>query len=261
MAGAEPPPGGKILKSFAALPHSDEAAAEWADSQIAENGRAATADTIAQWLVDDPALLEQAFLIRQIGSRVEPEFSESVLSRIEAADSSLTRGGLLQLLRNTAPENAPRIGRFLTDERPGEDFRERLPNAPKLSEAIGDGTEPFRVCDLAFNVISEITAPADGQAERMTRSEEMIQRDAQIRELETTLVPGRAGMSKRRDRDGYCKSGELMAQAEAKKRQMKQWALGGWAATLLAVGTIVTMRWKKRRLRRRYWLDRTIELP
>lgn len=160
---------------------------EWAAAQGREDG----ASFLSALAAEDPAVSEHAALIRVFGKRIEPEFSQSVLGRISSTDRSVTRGGLLQLLRDTKPENAPLIAKFLTDERPGEDLEERSKTTPKVRESIASGAVPFRVCDIAFNLLQEITATDRTKVRLLSRSESIEARNERIDGLLGADAPAR----------------------------------------------------------------------
>lgn len=156
---------------------------KFADEWIKTTGdKRASAQSLAGIIADKPALIDHANLIRTIGKRVEPEFTQSVLAKIEATADPLARGGLLQLLRDAPPNIAPSIEKWLSDTRLGEDLVEQSKRAPKLREAIANGAVAFRVCDIAFNVMQEVVAANDAGAPRLTRSQSIVARDGLIRQ-------------------------------------------------------------------------------
>lgn len=169
------------LDSLRSKPSADveKFADEWA-AAAGDHRTAATA--LASIIADKPALVEHASLIRTIGKRVEPEFTQSVLKKIEATGEPLVRGGLLQLLRGSPPNTAAEIEKWLSDERPGEDLVEQSKRAPKLREAMANGAVAFRVCDIVFNVMQELSAASEPKAPRLARSQSIEERDALIAE-------------------------------------------------------------------------------
>ena len=203
MASGQPALDAATLQSLRTLPASEveKYTKEWVDSQVAERGRDQTAEVLAQMVVVDPAMARQAFLIRGFGKSLEPEFSESILRLTNVTNDPLVRGGLLQLLRDTAPENAPEIARFLTDLRPGEDLVEQSKTEPKLRESIASGAVPLRVCDMAFNVILEITATDETKVQLLTRSQSIDSRNVRIDDFLGVVAPSRTRPVKRQSTD------------------------------------------------------------
>jgi hypothetical protein len=110
-------------------------------------------------------------LLRRFGARIEPEFSLSVLSKIEASDAPATKGRLLYLLRDTEPKQIDAVEKWLADPRPAEELTKR---------AAANGAVPFRVCDIAYNVLQEVRASDKATVQLLTRSETLDARDHRI---------------------------------------------------------------------------------
>lgn len=172
-----------VLRSLRAKPEAEIelAVKEWAAQQIALHGRAQTAAFLAALVVKSPALADDSPSIRRFGKQVQPEFTEAVLNEINRTENPLTRGDLLQLLRTSSPDCLPSLAAWLHDPRPAEDLQEKSKRNPKIREAIADGAIPFRVCDVTFNVMQEIQSPQDPKTQRLTRSQSLESRDAQIK--------------------------------------------------------------------------------
>jgi hypothetical protein len=184
-AFAQMPLNEQTLDSLRSKPSVD--IEKFADDWVASTGDQRTVATaLAAIIADKPALIDHANLIRTIGKRVEPEFTQSVLAKIEVTADPLARGGLLQLLRGAPPNTAASIEKWLSDTRPGEDLVEQSKRAPKLREAIANGAVAFRVCDIVFNVMEELRATNDPGAIRLTRSQSIEARDGHIRRARGT---------------------------------------------------------------------------
>jgi hypothetical protein len=153
---------------------------DWVNTEVEKWGRVATSAKLAAIVAENPQLKTYDRLIRKIGRRVEPEFTQAVLAQIDLASDPLVRGGLLQLLRDAAPETAASIAKMLSDTRPGEDLVAESKRLPKLRESIANGAEAFRVCDIAFNLMHEIGAAKNTKALKLTRSQSIEARDRQI---------------------------------------------------------------------------------
>lgn len=162
---------------------SDEAeqfADIWVNTEVSKSDRVATATTLATIVAENPEFKTYDRLIRMLGRRVEPEFTRSVLAKIESASDPLARGGLLHLLREATPATADAIANWLSDTRPGEDLVEESKKLPKLRESMANGAVAFRVCDIAFNVMQEVRATNGARARKLTRSQSIEARDGHI---------------------------------------------------------------------------------
>jgi hypothetical protein len=177
-----------ILKSLGAKSSGEEVrfADEWAASNINAKGREQSASDLVGITADGGLLSDHARLIRLLGKRIDPEFTNVVLKTISSTNDPLARGGLLQLLREADPNTAASLEKWLSDERPGEDLVEQSKRAPKLREAIANGAVAFRVCDIVFNVMQELRGPNDPSALRLTRSQSIEARDEIIRQVRGT---------------------------------------------------------------------------
>lgn len=179
------------LNALAAKPsvHIDNFVNQWASSRMASQGRNAVAAELSQLAIKNQNTFDHASLIRKFGKLVEPEFTLSVLSNIESTDVPATRSRLLQLLWESDPKHAEAIAKWLNDRRFAEDLKELAKKNPKLNESIANGAIPFRVCDIAFNVMQEIKATADSRTQRFTRSESLEARDARIEKSQGASSP------------------------------------------------------------------------
>ena len=78
--------------------------------------------------------------------------------------------------------NAGAISMCILDKRFAENLDEMAMKNPKLKESIANGATPFRVCDVAYNVMQEIRAFDNPNAPRLTRSQSIEARDGLIRQ-------------------------------------------------------------------------------
>jgi len=154
--------------------------ADWASSQIAALGRNGAASALTQLVSDNAETSEHIALLRRFGARIEPEFSLSVLSKIEASDAPTTKGRLLYLLRDTDPKRTDDIEKWLADVRPAEELTNR---------SAANGAAPFRVCDIAYNVLQEVRASDKTAVQLLTRSETTEARDVRIAQTRKQPAP------------------------------------------------------------------------
>ena len=71
-------------------------------------------------------------------------------------------------MRDAAPKDASAIAKLLSDVRPAEELS-------KL--AIAEGSIPFRVCDVAYNVLQEVRAADKSATKLLVRSSSIEERD------------------------------------------------------------------------------------
>jgi len=167
------------LGAFSAKPSAQKEMAikEWVESRTAAGSRSAVADELTKLVVEKPDIFDHAILLRRMGALVEPEFSMSVLHQIDNTDAPDLKSRLLQLLWESSPKNAGAISKCLVDKRFAENLEEMANKNPKLKESIANGAIPFRVCDIAYNVIQEIRTASNASALRLSRSQSIEARD------------------------------------------------------------------------------------
>lgn len=125
----------------------DPSAKDWAASLVATYGRQGAINTLVEFVVDNTANVHQLYVIRQLGSQLQPEFNVVILNKLDGVESPFGKGRLLLLLRNAPREQVAAISRQLSDVRTAEKI---------TGEGVGYGGIPLRVCDVAYNVIQEI---------------------------------------------------------------------------------------------------------
>lgn len=171
----------KFLHTHRKPTEPDTIAEDFAADVTARYGRDGAARLIALVARDRVRYIgSELYAARMVGRELEPEFTRAVFQTLDEARFSLEVGRLLILLRDARPEDAQGIAQWLSDTRPGDE--PDLKN-PKVRE--GGGT-PYRVCDIACNVMNEI------QVADRSRGSWPISRRTSIAEREEIIVPLRA---------------------------------------------------------------------
>jgi hypothetical protein len=150
------------------LAFEGEFATEWLHSHLASDGRDGAATALVRYVSEYPANTSQIGIVRNIGNKIEPEFTTAVLTNMRETTPPLVTGRLLHLLRNATPTYVTAIAKFLSDIRPAEELS-------KLATA--DGATPFRVCDVAYNVLQEVRAADKSTTKLLVRSSSIEERD------------------------------------------------------------------------------------
>jgi hypothetical protein len=161
------------------FPQQDETQ-KIATSLISKHGRHAAASMIVDFARAQTADRSQLYAARLIGGCIQPEFQTSVVSALSMNGEAQSAGRLLLLLRLADIGVVPSVLELLHDKRIAEQLSDR-------SEA--EGASPFRVCDVAHNVIQEIRAMDKSQALSLTRDSDLTKRDHFIAKLYAELVP------------------------------------------------------------------------
>ena len=132
-----------------------------------------TAAKIVSVVARERALnVDLLYAARLVGNALQPEFSRAVFQTLEETGYSLAAGRVLSLLRNAPPEDAKGVARWLSDTRPG---KERPPIGREFH-----GT-PYRVCDIAYNVLLEIqTTDKSSDIQLILPSQNIAEREAII---------------------------------------------------------------------------------
>ncbi len=136
---------------------------------------------IAELAYSRPIDINGLYALRMIGSHAKPEFESAIAVRLGGTQDPLALGRLILLLRNAKPPVDVSLLPLLDDKRAAE----------KLSEndmgKRAHGGIPFRVCDIAYNVIQEIKA----SNESVGRTSSPEARDAAIAHVKPpTASPG-----------------------------------------------------------------------
>ena len=158
------------------LAFEEEFVNEWLQSHLASEGRRATVVSLVEYVSNHPADTSQIGIVRNIGKKIGSEFISAVLDTLQINDQPFAKGRLLNLLRDAAPKDASVIAKLLSDGRPAEELS-------KLATA--EGSVPFRVCDVAYNVLQEVGAADKTTTKLLVRSSSIEERDelvAPIRE-------------------------------------------------------------------------------
>jgi len=153
------------------LAFEGEFATEWLHSHLASDGRDGAATALVRYVYEYPANTSQIGIVRNIGNKIEPEFTTAVLTNMRETTPPLVTGRLLHLLRNATPTYVTAIAKFLSDIRPAEELS-------KLATA--DGATPFRVCDVAYNVLQEVRAADKSTTKLLVRSSSIEERDERV---------------------------------------------------------------------------------
>ena len=134
-------------------------------------GRETASKMICSVVRDRAVNVDELYAARLVGNSFQPEFSRAVFQALHDTGYSLAVARLLTLLRDAPPEDAKGIALWLSDARPAEDLTRRG------REVRG---APFRVCDIAYNVLQEIQATDKSQIQLITHSLSIAQREALI---------------------------------------------------------------------------------
>ncbi len=168
----------KSLPDMTLAPHFEvnKLAAAWAASLVTAHGKQGAAMTLVTYASVNPLTVDQLYSIRKVGAELQPEFGSAVLDTLQSNNQPFARGRLLNLLRDATVKDALVIAELLSDVRPAEELS-------KLAKA--DGATPFRVCDVAYNVLQEVRAADKSTTKLLARSSSIEERDelvASVRE-------------------------------------------------------------------------------
>lgn len=155
------------------LVHRDEFASEWSERLLHSLGRSDAALSLVRCATDNALNVDQLGVVRQIGSHLQPDFADVVLKALERDQRAFAKGRLISLLRRTPLEQVTALGSHLSDRREGEELSKR---------SIGNGATPFRVCDIAFNVLQELRKTEGNTPPSLVRSMSFEDRDLFITE-------------------------------------------------------------------------------
>jgi len=160
----------KSLPDMTSAPHFevDKLAAAWAASLVTAHSKQGAAMTLVAYASVNPLTVDQLYSIRKVGTELQPEFGSAVLDTLQSNNEPFARGRLLNLLRDATPKDTSVIAKLLSDVRPAEELS-------KLATA--DGATPFRVCDVAYNVLQEVRAADKSTTKLLVRSSSIEERD------------------------------------------------------------------------------------
>jgi hypothetical protein len=128
---------------------------------------------IAELAHSRPIDINGLYALRMIGSHARSEFETAVTSRLKGNQDPVALGRLALLLRNAKPPLDVSLLHLLNDKRAAETL-----DGDDMGKRAHGGS-PFRVCDIAYNVIQEIRA----SNESVDRSSPPDVRDSSIANL------------------------------------------------------------------------------
>lgn len=178
----------KFLHTHAKPTEPDTIVQQFAADITSTYGRAGAAKIISAVVRERVLYSSQLSAARKIGNELEPEFSRAVFQTLEETGYSLAVGRLLYLLRRAPPEYAQAVARWLSDTRPGDE-----PDIRNAKASQSHGT-PYRVCDIAYNVMTEIQATDKSSVVILSHLIGIAEREAIIAPVRA-LYPQRRGSS------------------------------------------------------------------
>lgn len=156
------------------LVHRDEFASKWSETLLLSLNKNDAAMSLVRCVTENSLNIDQLGVVRKIGFHLQPDFAEVVLKTLEQDQRPLAKGRLILLLRSTPLDKAAALENQLADKRQGEALSERT-----MAE---NGATPYRVCDIAFNVLQELRKTEANTPPSLVRSMSFEDRDQFITE-------------------------------------------------------------------------------
>lgn len=157
---------------------SDEEAIKVSRQLSTTLGQQVAIARLVDYLREHAANVDEINAVRRIGNGLGQDFAAAVLQAAVTTDNASSRARLLKALRNANPSLIPTLSSFLQDTRIADPTK-------KLGS---DDLAPYRICDIAYNVISEIEAIKKSEAPKVYTAEDLKSRDASIKSLVDRLA-------------------------------------------------------------------------